>query len=267
MSYLLRSSALRQATKACSRSIVVGGRAIAKTPSNPSIQKAFPPISVRFFSAKEDLLDILTREHAEEIENDSTAVPPELAELKSSLEKDWKIVDDGATTRMFRSVGSSKVQVFFHCQDTVEVTDEDYEEPVEEEAAAPVRFAVMATKAGKTLVLTCISEDATAKIQGAGITMDDVETIQQKSGIDSNQYQGPEFTELAEDLQDSFHTYLEEELGINENVASFVAMQADFREQINYVQFLEDAKSALSWEEVDKFASRLEYSIILHWTK
>jgi len=247
MSYLFRSFALRQATKICSRSFIVGSEALAKPPSNQSIHEAFPPISKRYFSTKQDLLDILTREHAEEIENDSTAVPTELADLKSNLENEWKIVEDGAMTRMVRSVGASKVHVFFHCQDTVEVTDDEgYEEAADEEAAAPVRFTVTATKAGKTLVMTCISEDANAKIQSAAVTTENIDTIQQKSGIDAGEYQGPEFTELAEDLQASFHAYLEEELGINEDVASFVAMQADLGEQINYVHFLEDVKSVLS---------------------
>jgi len=193
-------------------------------------------------------------------------MPPDLLELKGSLESGddeggWKIVDDGAITRLYRSTSSgAKVQLSFHCQDTVEYMDEQQEilEELgipeegagsgEEEEAAPVRFTVTVSKAGKALVMNCLSENASAKVQGVAVTASqNVDDVHVKSGgwIDKAQYQGPEFEELAEDLQESFHTYLEEEVGVSENVAAFVSMYADYREQVEYVNFLAETKSIL----------------------
>ena len=39
--------------------------------------------------------------------------------------------------------------------------------------------------------------------------------------------QGPEFTELADDLQEAFQTYVEKECGIDGDVAAFIAVPAD----------------------------------------
>jgi complement component 1 Q subcomponent-binding protein len=226
--------------------------AFAHPASSASADVSMP--SIRYFSAdagpKQDLLDILAREHAEEIENNSAGMPSELEELKTSLAEDWKIVDDGALTKMYRTVGAMKVLVNFHCQDSVEIEEhynmENEDGTVQEdEAASPVRFQVIATKAGKSFVYTCISEDATACIQSVAITTEDIDTILTNTAVMGNEYQGPDFEELAEDLQDAFSVYLTEDVGLNEDVASFVAMYADYKEQTKYVEFLKDAQALL----------------------
>lgn len=226
-------------------------------PCKPTVQLAQRSLGkspVAWFSsaAQQDLLDILSREHAEEIEN-GTDMPTELADLQRSLEqKDWKIVHDGALTKLYRSSipAAMKVQVSMHCQDTVEIMQDDFVEEAlaeqdEDEMAGPVRFTVTVTKAGKSMVFTCLSEAAQAKIQSLAVTTTDADTVQSNGGVEADQYQGPEFTELAEDLQDAFHGFLEEEVGINEDVATFISMNADFREQQEYVKFLDDSMSIL----------------------
>lgn len=240
---------------------------------HPPLSLSVPPANCSYFSSTSsssssderlELYSILTREHAEEVESDSTLIPTELDELKNSLQSDhnWKIVDDGAVTKMYRTAdddNKNKVMLSFHCQDTVEISDGDYVDDedheligeTDEEAAGPVRFTVTVTKAGgKTLAFTCLSEDATVRIQSVSILADvSPDAFHTKSGgvLDSYQYQGPEFNELAEDLQEAFHTYLmsEYDIGITEDVASFVSMYTDYREQMEYVKFLDDAKSIL----------------------
>jgi complement component 1 Q subcomponent-binding protein len=265
MSQLGRSSSrcVRYAARSCVRSTngslsFAGAQmsALAHPPaSSTSADVAVSMPSIRYFSAeagpKQELLDILAREHAEEIENNSAGLPAELEELKKSLAADWKIVDDGANTKMYRTVGAMKVLVNFHCQDSVEIEEnytmenEEDEAAPEDEAASPVRFQVIATKAGKSFVYTCISEDATACIQSVAITTEDVDTILTNAAIMGNEYQGPDFEELAEDLQDAFSVYLTEDVGLNEDVASFIAMYADYKEQTKYVEFLKDAQALL----------------------
>ncbi|GAX23666.1 hypothetical protein FisN_12Hh240 [Fistulifera solaris] len=200
--------------------------------------------------ARQTLVDILGREHAEEIENESTTMPEDLGSLKKTLENEhgWKIVDDGAMTKLYRTIGSSKVQVTFHCQDAVEMDDEEDFDEEAIEAAAPVRFTVTVTKAGKTLAMTCITtEDLSVSIQNIVNTSDQqAETMLRENVIPSDVYQGPEFVELAEDLQDAFHNYLIEDVGIGSDFVSFVSMYCDFKEQTEYVNFLEDTKAILS---------------------
>jgi complement component 1 Q subcomponent-binding protein, mitochondrial len=117
----------------------------------------------------------------------------------------------------------------------------------EEELAARIRFTTVVTKAGKHMVFTCISEDAQATIENVAVSTGgaSVDDILKAGSVDEQQYQGPEFSELAEDLQESFHVYLQDHVGINESVASFISMYADYREQAEYVDFLKDAQTVL----------------------
>ena len=208
-------------------------------------------------SAKDALVDILEREHEEEKMNNSTDMPPVLVELKDKIAKDWKIVEDDnmATIRMVRndSTLNLKVQIGFHCQDTVEnegeeeAAQEEGEEEDYEELSMPIRFTVTASKAGETLVFSCLSAEAMAQIQSVAVTSSDDDTqLLQTGAVPAADYQGPEFFELAEDLQGTFQEFLEKDLGINDDVASFVAMYTDFKEQQQYVKFLERAKRVLS---------------------
>ena len=55
----------------------------------------------------------------------------------------------------------------------------------------------------------------------------------------------PEFTELAEDLQESFQSYVIEECGIDEDVTAFISMYSDYREQEEYVSWMKSAVDIL----------------------
>lgn len=201
----------------------------------------------RFFSSQ-SLVDILAREAKEEKDSGNLSMPDDLAALKADLEKNWKIVEDGATTNLF--LKDKKVQISFHCQDTVEENFFE-EENAEEEGEEPmnsVQFCVTVSKAGKTLVLNCVSEYGEARIESVLTSSTAPEAVHANQGNlpERSQYQGPEFTELAEDLQEAFTAYLEKECGVNSDVASFIAMFSDYREQLQYAQFLKDAQSIIS---------------------
>lgn len=198
----------------------------------------------RCFSNADPLSGILARELAEEIDAGRDNLPEELLELKNTIEKDWKIVDDGATTRLFRTVGAAKVVITFHCQDTVDGLDIDYTEGVEEEPAVPFRFEIVVSKAGHNLVLNCVSSAGETTVDGAATSTEDLEDIQ-ANGIGRNQYQGPEFPELAEDLQEAFQDFVFSDLAVDEDVSAFISMYADYKEQISYVDFLENVSKVL----------------------
>lgn len=219
--------------------------------------------STRSFSsgAAYDLAAIIERELSEEEEN--TSLPPTLSDLKKSLEDDWTIVDSApgssssAVTKMIRKnsgPGAPKVTVIFHCQDTI--TDDTTQEEMleegeveeEEEVAVAFRFRVSVAKAGQCLVFDCVSDEGETNIEGLVVKDGDDDTPISVSGADKleNLYQGPEFSELAEDLQETLANYLREECGIDSDVATFVAMYSDFKEQSEYVSWLKGVHAITS---------------------
>jgi complement component 1 Q subcomponent-binding protein len=199
--------------------------------------------------SKSVLLDILAREEQEEKDMGNAEMPPELMDWKATIEQNWRIVEDGAVTNLFRIESSHKIQVSFHCQDTVEEVIDEYGETVEEdeEASAPVRFTVTITKAGKSLVFACFSEHGQVKIEGVSTAATSVETIHENQGtLAKPLYQGPDYIELAEDLQAAMENYLDEECGVNSDVATFIAMFADYKEEMCYVNWLKETRSVVS---------------------
>ena len=159
--------------------------------------------SCRLFSSQEisetktALLEILSREEKEEEELENLELPEDLMELKTTIEKSWKIVENNASTDLFKidTLSNNKIQVSFHCQDTIEDeqedpnvyddeeeeedenvfsddiddddNDDDDDDMLEEEEAAAVRFTVTVTNtAGKSLVFACFSELGKVCIDG-----------------------------------------------------------------------------------------------------
>ena len=161
--------------------------------SSPSaVSEARTSSTKRYFASSAqdactELGSILQREINEEteaaIEHSGGAegqLPPELAELKSTIAKKWTILEgitgiggdscetgSGATVRMLRKKAGTKgakIGIVFHCQDTEEDSKFDDEnmfdqEPQDEEdveeSAQAVRFGVVVSKGGKTVVLQC----------------------------------------------------------------------------------------------------------------
>jgi complement component 1 Q subcomponent-binding protein, mitochondrial len=195
------------------------------------------------------LADLLKRAHAEELENGNDSMPDELKKLQANLAKEWKIVDspENAVVRMYKTLDSSaKVQVWFHCQDTidsgVDEEDDEAEAVEEEEPSSAVKVTVTITKAGQTAVFGCLSEDAAIYINSCAVSLtEDVETLISEGGsVSVEQYQGPEVSEMAEDVQNSLHEYLEDDVGLSTDFATFVSMYTDYKEQNQYIQFLDN---------------------------
>ena len=244
MNTFLRSNALKTIGRSSLRQVRSLPTARWTETLSPKVAPALHRVNRCFSSSAKTLADMLAKELAEETEEGRTEMPEDLAELKSTIEKDWKIVDDGATTRLIRSIGATKVVVSFHCQDTVEGVDDEYAEEDGDEPALPFRFEILVSKAGNTLVLNCISNAGTTTVDGAAMTTEDIEHVQ-ANGIGRNNYQGPEFPELAESLQEAFQDYVFSELGVNEDVSAFVSMYADFQEQKQYIGFLKNVAKIL----------------------
>lgn len=167
---------------------------------------------------------------------------------------------------MFKKEGGSngaKIGIVFHCQDTEEDSlfnenelyeDQaaDEEEQEDEEETTAVRFGVTVSKGGKTVVMQCRSngEEGDLSVESVAVRDGDTESVLLAlaggEGLHASLYQGPEFTELADDLQEAFQTYVEKECGIDGDVAAFIAMYADYREQEEYVDWMKTAVGVLA---------------------
>ncbi|KAL3926206.1 MAG: hypothetical protein SGBAC_013564 [Bacillariaceae sp.] len=193
------------------------------------------PKRVLSTDAASNLLASLRREYEEEVQSE---IPEDLLAVKNHLKESWRIVEEGATTTLY-SKSSQKMQVSFHCQDSVEEIESNEDQYDErEEISMPVHFQVTLSKAGKSLILECLSDYGEARV--VGVRTESEEIVESQLN-----YQGPDFVELDESLQQSFSMFLKEDLAVDDDVASFIAMQSDYVEQTNYVQFLKDAQSVI----------------------
>lgn len=191
------------------------------------------------------LSSLIIREIAEEKKVNPLKMPQELVELKQSLASKWDIVDgsetggSGATIKMFKKTPLSsggKVTVSFHCQDSMPNEDMFDEELSEEELAPSLRFDVSVSKAGKFMHISCINQDASAIVDG--IVFSDA-----ADSINEDFYRGPVLEDLPDDVRDALDEYVQVECGVDEDVAAFASMYADYREQAEYIQWLNDVKS------------------------
>lgn len=221
-------------------------RAVASATSASEIQLLAPRLktTTRAFSSSSDTLsELLARELGEEQE--LATMPPELETLTEEVEANWRIVDDETvgTVKLFRNSGN--VAINFHCQESLpDMLGEEDEEEEEGEPSPPVRFTVAASKAGKTLIMWCLSEAGEASVEGLAVTTADADSIF-SNGIDASAYQGPEFSELPEDVKDAFTDFLHSDCGVNSDVAAFIAMHADWKEQTQYVRFLNQVQGII----------------------
>ena len=232
----------------------------------------------RVFSSNEEksnLIEVLNQEITEEEENlQTTNMPDELETLlNEDIEPYWRLVDnpDSCNIRLFRkqNVGgesdyNGKIIISFHCQDTIPqetsmldgiLPQQDYngttegdEEEDSEEDSDPLRFTVTVARAGKSLVFSCLSDQAMVTIESImmvnGEDQFDVNDASSASKYQNN-YQGPEFAELVQELQDELNSFLKVDCGVDENMAAFISMYADYKEQNMYVNWLKGVLSVV----------------------
>ena len=166
---------------------------------------------------------------------------------------DWRIMSDSATIQMFKKEpisGGGKVSISFHCQDSISMDDmlPDDEELFEddEENSVAFQFQVRVTRTGKTLVMNCVSMDSEASVERVFVEKDSMAS--NTTNLDAAVYKGPEFSELAQDVKESFTDFVQTDCGVNENVATFISMYADYKEQTEYVDWLNGVKAILNTE-------------------
>lgn len=147
--------------------------------------------------------------------------------------------------------------------------DGNDEEEEEEEESQAIRFGVTVSKQGKTVVLQCRVGVESLHVDRVTVRDGDTESVlaslangegthaalyqvsNRRRQIDHSVtmlkhfFQGPDYEELAVDLQTAFGTYVEKECGVDETVSNFMLMFADYREQEEYVSWMKAAVEIL----------------------
>jgi complement component 1 Q subcomponent-binding protein len=182
---------------------------------------------------------VLRRELKHDLDSGSSEMPEDLAEIKSILEERFTIHDSLGVAEV-KLVSSNGVTVKFDIRDSLDPemfdTSDDEEKEEGAEESVSVGFTATIEKGDKTMRFRCsASEQVTieaVEIVATGLSADD----------EAKLFVGPAFDELDQELQDAFHEYLAAQ-GVDDMVANFVAMYADFKEQQEYTKWLADAEA------------------------
>ncbi|KAJ3390434.1 Mitochondrial acidic protein mam33, partial [Lobulomyces angularis] len=221
--------------------------------------RSFTVTSSRFAQGKSDaqLCQSLRGELEFEKNNVGEGEPDWLAEFKKN--SPWKISDKlgHKEVHFVSSFGNEKITAVFNT-DSISEAAESYEELEEnlegaEEPSRPVSFKVLIEKNnGKddfgaleidtslqedTFYIDNISFNKSSKV----ITEDSAEAEFARLG----HYAGPVFGDLEEAVQEEFATFLEER-GFNEQLAQTVPRYLEFKEQKEYMNWLEQVSEFIS---------------------
>ncbi len=106
-------------------------------------------------------------------------------------------------------------------------------EDEEQEDGVAVPFVAEIKLENSTLTFRCTATEV--------VEIDGVELLADGADVD-NLYGGPQFDELDPELQDAFHDYLAA-AGVDDTLAGFISMYADYKEQQEYVKWLTDVEA------------------------
>lgn len=183
-------------------------------------------------------------------------MPDELCQLKAKLNDTWRIdVGTTAVIKLYKKTpleNGGKVAIQFHCQDTINygdtnMYDEEFgnsdhveEDTDKEEESSTTKFSLYVTRQGKTMKLSCTSQDAEISIDA--VVVFDGGVADEDEGTHDLIYHGPEFEELDERMITGLNNFAMEECGVDEDVAAFISMYADYQEQVEYMNWLRDVQ-------------------------
>ncbi|PLW12592.1 hypothetical protein PCANC_25323 [Puccinia coronata f. sp. avenae] len=193
------------------------------------------------------LVNKLEAEITFEKEADSADEPEWLTGFKA--DGTFKIVDKPGSDEVIltRTFGNEKIRIAFSCSDAE--TDEMDEEleggPEDEDKEAlgncRIRTAISIMKPQKGgMVIDCSTDGTTFDIDNVSFYEDEKLALDESHENDWKRrglYFGPTFIDLDEELQHSFTEYLNER-AIGSELASIVLSLADYKEQKEYVNWL-----------------------------
>ncbi|BGP39560.1 Mitochondrial acidic protein mam33 [Rhodotorula kratochvilovae] len=236
--------------------------AVARTAALPALRpfsSSFPRFEPSALSTK------LGEELSFEVESgDANAEPEFLQAFKA--DGVWTVVDEAGSDeiQLTRSFGNESIRMIFSISDLDAEQDvpEEYTEEgadagsggVGDEAAGPsehnfpVETSITITKTtGGALTIDAIAQDGLFTINNIAYYPDADVALGMTSEDDWKRqglYMGPAFDNLDEGVQSEFEAYLEER-GINSALALFIPDLAEWKEQKEYVRWLDGTKTFL----------------------
>ncbi|EEY58284.1 uncharacterized protein PITG_00930 [Phytophthora infestans T30-4] len=227
---------------------------VARVASLTAVRRT-PSMGLRALQTREkgSLSTFLKREIEEEKAN--CFEEEELENLRLKVEKAFTLQETPGCMEIVLkgSVGAESIKIKFNAQDTVELeeeeeyddededesndTDEDYDEDEEEEDELPgIRFTADITRDDKGMQFDCVAS--------SNLTVERLRYLDDfaKNAEDETLYFGPNFIDLELDVQDQFYSYLAER-NIDDELAQFITQFADYKEQREYLAFLEDTET------------------------
>eukprot|EP00612_Vaucheria_litorea_P000364 CAMPEP_0171453692 /NCGR_PEP_ID=MMETSP0945-20130129/1291_1 /TAXON_ID=109269 /ORGANISM="Vaucheria litorea, Strain CCMP2940" /LENGTH=228 /DNA_ID=CAMNT_0011978595 /DNA_START=133 /DNA_END=819 /DNA_ORIENTATION=+ len=192
---------------------------------------------------------LLHREVVEEQHALSDAMEDEhnLQKMRGKIEDNgFEIIDltGQASVKLTKKVNEDEsITVEFNVlNETNDDKSMDFEgegEENDDDSVAIFEFNVTVNKNGNLLKFACNAGD---NIHIRNIDYYPVGSPDPSNLAFDNIYHGPEFDELEPDLQETFHTYLQDK-GIGKDMAEFICMYSDMKEQKEYVKWLQNVRN------------------------
>lgn len=204
----------------------MGGRG-----SSPDDRQAVYACPRRAFSSDKRLSTIINSELQHDLKTGSAEKPTELLELEALVGERLVISDvPGDAVVRLTSFPDDLLQVDIEFDSRDGVEDEEmYDDGQgggeEEGGDLTVPFTATIVKGDVELRFSCTASE--------NVDINAVELVQP----DEDYYSGPGFDELDDELQEAFHEYLEE-AGVTADVAAFISMYSEYKEQQEYASWL-----------------------------
>ncbi|GJJ14974.1 hypothetical protein Clacol_009244 [Clathrus columnatus] len=192
----------------------------------------------------------------QQVKDNEEQDPPEF--LNAFLaEKVWKVenIPGSDEVTLTRAFGKENIKVMFTIADLDAATDDQFlneegeensEEGNEDEVppSHPIRVSITVTKAKGALSLDAVCQDGIFITENVAFYSDATLANELSAEADWKRrglYMGPQFDHLDVSVQEEFESFLRER-GISEGLALFIPEYAEYKEQKEYVGWLQNVK-------------------------
>jgi len=248
-----RTLAARNATRTFTRAATLPAFRLAVLPST----RAFSVSARRFGEGASDIA--LAQKLAEELKYEKESATSSEPEFLTAFKAQgvWKIEDTPGNDEvaLVRQFGNETIRLMFSIVDIQNQQETEFDEleegqEGEEDAAVPsypIRCAFTVTKSTGpgALSLDTLCQDGAFLTENISYYNDSrlgteltAEADWKRRGL----YIGPQFDTLDVTVQDEFERFLEER-GINDSLAAFIPDYAEYKEQKEYVSWLQNVKT------------------------
>jgi len=208
--------------------------------------KSFFPNTIRRFSSINNLESSLTNEIKFEEQEYKEINPEEISVFKKNTGFEFVDYPNNSRLELKKTLKDCVVTVCYHARAPFPQEEESGKD--QQESGNVTDFQVIIQKSGKTsgFIVDAVVVDSNININHVYVA-DNVNEFHSKyleGKIDSDLYQGPDFSTLDETLQTAFLDYLTE-LGINDETAAFIEVTSLDKDQRQYVNWLKKCKNLL----------------------